>query len=170
MKHVTHYISFSFFPFFLLFFFFPHHVAYRILAPGPGIEPMPPAVDAQSRNHWTPREVPELHFLIATEQYERPLNFSSGEYCNCTGNRFPPTHIHAPVAFTEEPGFGLEVKVKEWVRLRKKSQVSKDILKGRNKSTRNREGGRKERRKERTSCYDRLEENICSMMPRINTI
>ena len=41
-------------------------MAYRILAPGPGIKPMPPAVEAQSHNHWTSREVPDLHFLVAT--------------------------------------------------------------------------------------------------------
>ena len=28
-----------------------------ILDPGPGIKPVPPAVEAQSPNHWTTREV-----------------------------------------------------------------------------------------------------------------
>ena len=41
MKHETHYISFSFLS---SYFFLPHHVAYRILAPGPGIEPMSPVL------------------------------------------------------------------------------------------------------------------------------
>ena len=45
-----------FFPFFF-FFFLPQDVALRILAPQPGIEPMPPAVEVQSLNHWTTREV-----------------------------------------------------------------------------------------------------------------
>ena len=33
-------------------------MACGILVPQPGIEPTPPAVEAQSRNHWTAREVP----------------------------------------------------------------------------------------------------------------
>ena len=35
-----------------------------ILAPGPGIEPSPPAVEAQSLNHWTAREVPGAYFFM----------------------------------------------------------------------------------------------------------
>ena len=35
-----------------------HHEACRILLPWPGIEPAPPAVEAQSLNHWKAREVP----------------------------------------------------------------------------------------------------------------
>ena len=38
--------------------------AYAILAPRPGIESMPPAVEAWSLNHWTTREVP-LHFFLS---------------------------------------------------------------------------------------------------------
>ena len=38
-------------------------MACRILVPRPGIEPVPPAVEAGSLNHWTAREV-----------QERPLN------------------------------------------------------------------------------------------------
>ena len=34
--------------------------ACRILVPRPGIEPVPPAVEARSPNHWTAREVPLL--------------------------------------------------------------------------------------------------------------
>ena len=30
-----------------------------VLAPRPGIKPMPPALGAQSLNHWTAREVPK---------------------------------------------------------------------------------------------------------------
>ena len=35
-----------------------HHVACGILVPWPGIESVPPAVEAWSLNHWTAREVP----------------------------------------------------------------------------------------------------------------
>ena len=36
-------------------------MAHGILIPQPGIEPMPPAVEAQSLNHWTARETSD-HF------------------------------------------------------------------------------------------------------------
>ena len=38
--------------------FWLYHVACGILVPGSGIEPVPPAVRAQSLNHWAAREVP----------------------------------------------------------------------------------------------------------------
>ena len=34
------------------------------LSPSPGIEPRPPALGAQSLNHWTIREVPQLILVI----------------------------------------------------------------------------------------------------------
>ena len=40
------------------------HMAYRIVVPQLGIEPMPPAVEAWSPNHWTAREFPELPFIL----------------------------------------------------------------------------------------------------------
>ena len=40
------------------FFFWLSHEACGILVPWPGIEPGPPAVEAQSPNHWTSREFP----------------------------------------------------------------------------------------------------------------
>ena len=40
-----------------LFFFRLCNTACGILVPRPGIKPMPPAVEAQSLNHWTTREV-----------------------------------------------------------------------------------------------------------------
>ena len=47
-----------------LIFFLPHCIAYGILIPQPGIEPMPAAVEAWSLNHWTAREVPFWAFLF----------------------------------------------------------------------------------------------------------
>ena len=41
--------------FFFFFFFGSHRAACRILVPRPGIEPVPPAVEARSPNHWTAR-------------------------------------------------------------------------------------------------------------------
>ena len=38
-------------------------VACGILVPRPGIKPVPPAVEAQSLNHWTSREVPIFVYI-----------------------------------------------------------------------------------------------------------
>ena len=43
--------------FFTFFGSGPHYAACGILVPLPGIELMPPAVEAQSLNHWATREV-----------------------------------------------------------------------------------------------------------------
>ena len=43
---------------FIYLFIWPRGVACRILVPQPGTEPVPPAVKAQSLNHWTARELP----------------------------------------------------------------------------------------------------------------
>ena len=56
------------------------------LAPQPGVEPMPPAVEARSLNHWTTREVPTLIFLMSfsntlNTKYRR-LNYSLILKCN----------------------------------------------------------------------------------------
>ena len=47
------------------FFFFWLTVACRISGPQSGIEPMPPAVEVWSSNHWTTRECPTPVFLQA---------------------------------------------------------------------------------------------------------
>ena len=44
-------------------FFWPCLMACGILVPRPGIEPVSPAVEARSLNHWTSRDVPKLTFL-----------------------------------------------------------------------------------------------------------
>ena len=46
-----------------LFFGGVHCMACGILVPQPGIEPVPPAVEAQSLKHWTTREVPRVSLL-----------------------------------------------------------------------------------------------------------
>ena len=43
-------------------FFWPHSRACGILTPQPGIEPMRPAVEVWSLNHWTAREIPLFTF------------------------------------------------------------------------------------------------------------
>ena len=44
--------------------FWPPNEACRILVPQPGIEPVPPAVEVQSPNHWTTKEVLSLSFFL----------------------------------------------------------------------------------------------------------
>ena len=51
-----------------LFFFFLHHAACRILVPRPGMEPTPPAVEAQSPNYWTARQVAPFWNLVVVVQ------------------------------------------------------------------------------------------------------
>ena len=47
------------------FFFFPLGcMAYRILVLQAGMEPRPPAVEAQSPSHWTTREVPDISIFF----------------------------------------------------------------------------------------------------------
>ena len=43
---------------FFSFLFWPRCKACGILVPQPGIEPVPPAMEAPRPNHWTAREVP----------------------------------------------------------------------------------------------------------------
>ena len=51
--------SWLYFHFIYLFLkFWPHHMAWGILVPQPGIEPVLPSMGAQSLNHGTTREVP----------------------------------------------------------------------------------------------------------------
>ena len=44
------------------FSFWPHHTACDILVPLPETEPVPPAVETWSPNHWTSREVLTMLF------------------------------------------------------------------------------------------------------------
>ena len=55
----------------ILFYLFRlHHMVCGILVPGPGIEPVPPAVETQSLNYWTTREVHEsINSLVLSLSY-----------------------------------------------------------------------------------------------------
>ena len=45
-------------------------MARGILVSGLGIEPMPPAVEEQSLNHWTTKEVPGISFKIWKQEQD----------------------------------------------------------------------------------------------------
>ena len=63
-----------------LFVFWPHWAACGILVPWPGIEPVPPAVEAWSLiNHWTAREVPFLFCFDESLWYR--ISCSIFEFC-----------------------------------------------------------------------------------------
>ena len=55
------------------FFFWPHCTACGILISRPGIEPAPPALEAQSLNHWTAREDPMLNFFTFFKNKSRTV-------------------------------------------------------------------------------------------------
>ena len=46
-----------------LFFFLAVGCGILVPRPGPGIEPVPPAVEVGSLNHWADREVPRCLFI-----------------------------------------------------------------------------------------------------------
>ena len=48
----------------VFFFLWPCCEACGILVPPLGIKPTPSAVEAQSLNHWTTREVPEVDTIL----------------------------------------------------------------------------------------------------------
>ena len=50
--------------------------ACRLLAPPPGIEPSPPAVEAQSLNHWTTRKSPFSDFSTYAAKAHTTVSFS----------------------------------------------------------------------------------------------
>ena len=52
------------------FFFWPCRTACGILVPQPGIEPASPALEAQSLDHWTTREVPQSLFIDPRQPQE----------------------------------------------------------------------------------------------------
>ena len=45
------------------FFFWPCHAACGILVPPPGIETLPPILEARSLNYWTAGEVPTVYLF-----------------------------------------------------------------------------------------------------------
>ena len=49
---------------YLFYFIWPYCEACRIFVPWPGTEPGPSAVEAQSLNGWTAKEVPGKHFKL----------------------------------------------------------------------------------------------------------
>ena len=91
--------------------FWPHHVECRILIPRPRNGSMPPAVEAQSPNHWTAREVLLVIFIFLVLGFylnsfiqinQRWKNFQgclvliafNSKQCTCQSNKY----IHLPFA------------------------------------------------------------------------
>ena len=73
---------------YLFFYFWLHHAACGILIPRPGIEPMPPAVEVRSLNHWTTREVPWLPVFTC-----KPRPYSQHALSPVPALFFSPWHL-----------------------------------------------------------------------------
>ena len=54
----------------------PHHVVCKVLVPRSGTKPMPPALKAQSSNHWTAGEVPVSYTLLTIHNIELYFNIN----------------------------------------------------------------------------------------------
>ena len=65
--------------FFGLFVFWPHHTAYRVLVPQPGIKPIAPWVEAQIPNHWTARKSLHHRFIIKRNNQQEEMHRSRHE-------------------------------------------------------------------------------------------
>ena len=70
--------------FFIFFWLHQHSMWYLIIAPWSGIEPTPPALETQSLNHWTARDVP----LAQPGKLELPSR-EGGDRCAVTGGSGP---------------------------------------------------------------------------------
>jgi len=57
----------------LFFFFFPLLHCVHVKPPQPGIEPMPSALEAWSRNHWTTREAQNIALFFFFFNSEKVL-------------------------------------------------------------------------------------------------
>ena len=60
------------------FFFWTCRKTCRIFVPRPGIEPVPPAVEARSLNHWTTREVPAHLFQMRQLRQKEERRLAEG--------------------------------------------------------------------------------------------
>ena len=55
-----------------------------ILVPQPGIEPVPPAVEVWSLNHWTAREIPDFVFNWQYRKtYKGKIKLAEIEFLSC---------------------------------------------------------------------------------------
>ena len=68
----------------------PHAcMACEILVPGPGIEPIPPAVEAQSPNHWTAREFLGVLICVISNNSKQSTSDTGGNFlCFFVSNLF----------------------------------------------------------------------------------
>ena len=79
----------------------PHQVACEILVPQPGIELAPPALEAQSLNGWTTREVPESCVLNSRGMLRRWASLftgASGDRAGCMPTLWALTVTHIALA------------------------------------------------------------------------
>ena len=108
---VSHLMEASVFSYVHLFIylFWPCHLAFDILVARPGIEPMPPAWEAQSPNHWTGREVPvfsSVFYFWLCFRHSQQLKMRGGQgrvgALSCTPNLRIPSIMPLPKALKAE--------------------------------------------------------------------
>ena len=56
----------------IVYYFWLHHVAYKILVPKPRMEPIHPAMETQSLNHWALREIREKSLVVESDLWWQP--------------------------------------------------------------------------------------------------
>ena len=83
----------------ILFFFPLHHKACRILVPQAGIKPVPPAVEAQSLNHWLKKVPFSVFFFFKRRNYITPntnhiLLFPLKVCYHTISNKFTSIYFH----------------------------------------------------------------------------
>ena len=88
--------------FVFVYLFWLHHAACRLLVAQPGIEPWPPAVEAQSPNHWTARVFPHLnHFKAYNSVALSPFTvMCRHHFCISQPSSSPPKETSCPSANT----------------------------------------------------------------------
>ena len=74
-----------------IYLFWLYHAAYGILVPWPGIEPVTSAVEAQSLNLWTAREIP--NFLIFCQSNDTKCQFVVVLFCTSLTTNYVQQHF-----------------------------------------------------------------------------
>ena len=93
----------------VFFFFWPYPAACGILVPWPGIELMSSALEVQSLNHWTTREVPELCVCVCAKSLQLCPTLCDPMDCSLPGSSVHgilQTRILEWVAMSSYPELG----------------------------------------------------------------
>ena len=107
------------FKIFFFFIFWLCHMACRILVPQPGIEPMPPAVEAQSPNCWTAREFLNKFLKFFFKNFEWDFSECGFLYCSEFWNMKNFTYLNNKIKSK-----GKSVKSPNWEQTNEPNDIS----------------------------------------------